>query len=226
MTMLEYHEARANVRADDKDQRRRLSGYAAVYNSLSNDLGGYREIIRPGAFDECLAEAPDISARVQHAGGLATIGRTSNGTLKVSADARGLWYVCTLPDTQAAADIFALVEKGFIDKSSFAFTLRGEEGDRWNWQTDPPLRELLNVDLHDVAPVDGPAYPASSVVAVRQQVLAQARTGKNTRPASEVLALKRQLEADISRCSAATREALKASIRGMLEGAVIRIERY
>jgi phage head maturation protease len=47
-----------------------LMGYAATFDSISEDLGGFREIIRPGAFDATLADKPDVSARIQHAGGL------------------------------------------------------------------------------------------------------------------------------------------------------------
>ena len=138
-----------------------LCGYAAKYNSLSQDLGGFREIIRPGAFDECLATNPDVSARIQHDGGMTTIGRTTNGTLRLISDEIGLWYEIDPPDTQAGRDIMELVSKGYINKSSFAFSIRNG-GEMWHWENDPPLRELLSLDLYDVAPVDGPAYESTS----------------------------------------------------------------
>lgn len=139
-----------------------IVGYAAVFDSLSEDLGGFREIIRRGAFDKALEEKQDVSARIQHQGGLTTIGRTTNGTLKLSVDQRGLRYELTPPDTQAGRDIVELIKSGMIDKSSFAFSVR-EAGERWMWESTPPVRELLSVDLYDVAPVDGPAYMDTSV---------------------------------------------------------------
>lgn len=159
----------------EKDGVNVLVGYAAVYNSLSEDLGGFREIIREGAFDAALKEKPDVSARVQHQGGLSTIGRTTNGTLKLTSDDKGLRYEVKLPNTTAGRDIYELVQRGDIDKSSFAFSLR-DEGDKapeqWFFESDPPTRELLNLNLHDVAPVDGPAYSATTVSA---RALEQAR---------------------------------------------------
>ena len=43
------HEA-AEIRMETIDGRDRLTGYAAVYNRLSQDLGGFVERIKPGAF--------------------------------------------------------------------------------------------------------------------------------------------------------------------------------
>lgn len=143
----------------------KLIGYAAVYNRKSVDLGGFVEVIEPGAFDEAIAESPDVAARVQHQPGLGTIGRTRNGTLKLTGNAKGLKYEVQPPDTQAGRDIVQLIRRGDISGSSFAFTLRGERAtaERWDWSTTPATRHLLRVNLHDIAPVDGPAYLDTSV---------------------------------------------------------------
>lgn len=145
-----------------------LSGYAAVFDTESHDLGGYREVIKHGAFDATLKDINSgkrsISARVQHEGGLTTIGNTANGTLLLNADTRGLKYHIFPPDTSAGRDIVELVKGGYINKSSFAFSLR-KGGESWDLKQNPPLRELRAVDLHDVAPVDGPAYEETSVQA-------------------------------------------------------------
>ena len=135
---------------------------ASVFNKLSEDLGGYREIIRPGAFDATLEDVAagtrDVAARVQHDGGMTTIGRNSNGTLKLWTDDRGLWAEITPPDTQVGRDITKLVEDRYINKASFAFMVR-PGGVMWHTSDESELREILDVDLYDVAPVDGPAYP-------------------------------------------------------------------
>ncbi len=145
-----------------------ISGYAATFDSLSHDLGGYREVIRRGAFDATMDEIKagkrDVSARVQHDGGLSTIGRVSNGTLKLNIDSKGLHYTINPPDTVAGRDIATLVRDGYINKSSFAFSFR-PDGRKWDRTTNPPTQELTGVNLIDVAPVDGPAYESTSVQA-------------------------------------------------------------
>lgn len=151
--------------------RRVISGYAAVFNSLSHDLGGYRETINPRAFDRTLKEVSEgkrhVAARIQHEGGLSTVGTTANASLRLSKDAVGLRYeIVDIPNTSAGRDLVELVSGGYISKSSFAFSIPNrDKGVSWNFSDNPPTRELLDVDLVDVAPVDGPAYEATSVEA-------------------------------------------------------------
>lgn len=149
---------------DGAGARKVIRGYAAVYDSVSQDLGGFVEKLRKGCFDAALAANPQyVYCRVQHEGGTSVIGRTGSGTLRVGSDEKGLWYECDLPDTQAGRDIEVLIRRGDIDKSSFCFSVAKAEDELWNWRTNPPLREVLKCGLHDVAPVSGPAYEATSV---------------------------------------------------------------
>lgn len=139
-----------------------LSGYAAVYNQLSVDFGGWREIIRPGALTASLAKGPDTRANVDHTNGLSLIGRTRNGTLKLTEDDQGLRVVIQPPDTQAGRDVMTLVKRGDLNQMSFAFwTLR----DNWLETGEYVLRELNEVEINggDVSIVTYPAYPATSV---------------------------------------------------------------
>lgn len=149
----------AQLRADPgPDGRERIRGYAAIFNSWSEDLGGFRERIRPGAFAKTLQEA-DIRALWNHDSGV-VLGRNKSGTLELVEDEIGLRVVITPPDTQNARDVMELIRRGDVDSMSFGFrTIR----DEWNTKANPPERELIEVALFDVSPVTYPAYPATTV---------------------------------------------------------------
>lgn len=143
-----------------------IEGYAAVFNSEAN-LGQFNEVIVPGAFRKTLAADPDVRATVEHEGGLTTIGRTRNGTLLLSEDARGLRVKIFPPETQAAKDTLTLIRGGFVNQMSFAFRVP-KGGDEWKAGKDGrSLRMLKEVDLHDgdVAVVSYPAYAVTSAEA-------------------------------------------------------------
>ena len=154
--------AASNIEVRADGEKNRIAGYAAVFDSQSEDLGGFREIIKRNAFKAALEEKQPVSARIQHEGGLTTIGTTESGTLRLKEDGHGLYYEIDVPDTSAGRDIMTLVRSGIINKSSFAFTVR-PDGEAWDLGGDYPIRQLTNLNLHDVAPVDGPAYQATSV---------------------------------------------------------------
>jgi HK97 family phage major capsid protein/HK97 family phage prohead protease len=142
-----------------------LTGYAAVYNSKSLDLGGWVEVIRPGAFTRSLTSNPDVRALVNH-NPSEIIGRTRAGTLKLAEDAHGLRVEIQPPPTSVGRDAIENVRSGLIDAMSFAFTTKR---DTWTPGADggPPVRELHDVDLIDVSLAAFAAYPETSVAARR-----------------------------------------------------------
>lgn len=135
-----------------------LVGHAAVFNSSSVDLGGFREIVAPGAFSQTIAE-DDIRALFNHSADM-VLGRNRSKTLRLSEDSRGLAFEIDLPDTQAARDLATSIERGDISGNSFSFqTLE----DRWQRDDQTELRTLVRVRLFDIGPVTFPAYPATDV---------------------------------------------------------------
>ena len=97
------------VRESEGDEMT-LEGYAAVYNS-ETDLGHFREVIKPGAFDDVLDN--DVRALINHDPNL-ILGRTTNGTLELSVDERGLKYRVKLGSQQYAKDFYESVKRGDI----------------------------------------------------------------------------------------------------------------
>lgn len=138
-----------------------LTGYAAVFNEKSLDLGGFREVVQPGAFAESLKRGDDVVALVQHDSG-AILGRRSRGTLVIEEDSKGLRYDVTLPDTQVGRDIAVNVGRGDINGSSFAFRTVKDRWARDKAAGDSIVRFLEQVDLFDVGPVTYPAYPSTN----------------------------------------------------------------
>ena len=149
-----------------------LTGYAAVFDSLSEKLGSFYERIAKGAFAESLKRGDDVRAFIEHEGGLSTLGRTTAGTLKLKEDSHGLHSMILLPNTQAARNVSELVKSGNLNQMSFGFRVP-KGGDDWidGKDGEADVRVLKQIDLIDVSVVAVPAYPATDVkVATRSRV--------------------------------------------------------
>lgn len=155
----------AETQFDERDGKLPvISGYAAVFNSLSKELPlgegrTFREIILPGAFSESLGAGDDVMARYEHS---QILGRISNGTLRLNEDAKGLRYQIDPAETTAGRDAVALIRRRDIPYSSFSFSVR-KGGDTWKRDGKNTIRELRSVSLIDVAPVSNPAYSTTDV---------------------------------------------------------------
>lgn len=136
-----------------------IEGHAAVFDKRSQNLGGFVEVVAPGAFDRSLGDDPDVRALINHDPSM-LLGRTRSGTLRLSTDSEGLFYEIDMPDRQDARDLRVSMDRGDISHSSFAFYVtRG--GDEWSETEDGfPLRTLRALSIHngDVSPVTYPAY--------------------------------------------------------------------
>jgi HK97 family phage prohead protease len=140
----------------------RLEGYASVFNRPSDDLGGFTEIVLPGAFTRSLqSNRVDPLALVHHMPHL-VLGRRSAGTLRLEEDSKGLSFEVDLPDTTTARDLLVSVERGDIKGASFAFTV-APDGDHWEVCGEQVTRELRDVTLHEITITPTPAYPDTEV---------------------------------------------------------------
>lgn len=142
----------------------RIVGYAAVFDQLSEDLGGFKEKIGRGAFSGAVVR-DDVRALWQHDPNH-VLGRTISKTLMLQEDDIGLRYEIFPPDTQWARDVLATMRRGDVDQSSFSFEAVREQ---WDESGSYPIRTLLEVKLYDVSPVTFPAYPQTSAQ-VRKKV--------------------------------------------------------
>jgi HK97 family phage prohead protease len=151
------------VRQMDDGQPPEIVGYAAVYNALSEDLGGFREIVRPGFFTPVLGN--DVRATINHSP-QHVLGRSSAGTLILEDDEKGLLTRIRTPDTSYARDLLVSMDRGDIDQMSFIFRVAAG-GEKWGRvQEGWVVRELIEAkELRDVAVVTYPAYPQTSAEA-------------------------------------------------------------
>lgn len=147
------------VRVNGKKPKR-IEGFAAVYNSLSDEMLGGREIIRPGAFKKTLKDGGNVTALFNHNPD-AILGSRKSGTLVLEDRAKGLWMSIEPPDTSTGRDVVELVRRGDLEKCSFAFQVIKDKPGKT--EAGEALRELLEVRLFDVSIVTFPAYPEPSI---------------------------------------------------------------
>jgi uncharacterized protein len=157
-----------------KDKDFVLTGYAASFNTLSRDLGGYKERLAPGCFKRSLAAGDDVKALFNHNPSM-ILGRRDNGTLNVEEDSRGLKWRCQLnPKSSQHRDIYESVQRGDISECSFAFTVRDGAED-WDEPTDERgkrfiRRTIRDCNLLDVSCVTHPAYGSGTTLQARSTV--------------------------------------------------------
>lgn len=137
---------------------RTVKGRAVVFNAWSEDLGGFREKIAPGALDGVI-ERSDIFALLDHRRERGILGRSKRGdqvSLRLNVTDAGLDYEFEAPDTALGNELLSCLERGEIDGSSFAFTVLE---DQWERVGAEYQRTITKIDeLFDVSPVYSPAY--------------------------------------------------------------------
>lgn len=144
------------------DSGKTVGGYAAVFEKLSENLGGFVEKIAPGAFKRAIEEKADVRALWAHDSSI-VLGRTTNGTLRLAENTRGLKFELDLPETSAGRDAFISISRGDVSGVSFGFFVRS---DKWEFSEDPAkphVRTLLDIDIFEISPVAFPAYPQTQV---------------------------------------------------------------
>lgn len=159
---------RSNCRITRADnQPTRIEGYAAVF-FRADDPGtefwlwdDYVERVMPGAFDETIGK-DDCAGLFNHNDSI-VLGRQSNKSLELTVDEVGLRYSILPPETTAAKDVVALIDRKDIKGSSFAFApIRTTYAEEYRDGKRIGIRQIEKVQLYDVGPVTFPAYEATT----------------------------------------------------------------
>ena len=173
-------EIRANA------ESREVDGYAMVFNTLSENLGGFREQILPEAVDGVI-ERSDVMAVLNHDASRGILARSKygNGSLTLQADEKGLRYTFDAPHTALGDECLEYLRRGDITQSSFAFVVAE---DSWEKQSDGTyIRTIRKFDkLYDVSPVFTPAYAETSVSCRRYQEILDEEKAENERKIAEL----------------------------------------
>ena len=142
-----------------------FTGYASVFNSASEDLGGFIEYVAPGAFKRSLQSRNEVKLLWNHDSG-EPLASLRGGTMQLVEDNRGLKVTAQLPNTTRGRDVAELLRTNVINTMSFGFNVI-----RDSWSSDGKTRTLESVRLFEVSVVSFAAYPSTT---------AQVRSGNPT----------------------------------------------
>lgn len=205
MTEIEKRGGSLGVEKRAADDKRTLTGYAAVFNSDTTIGDYFVERIAPGAFGRSIRDG-DVRALVDHDMGR-VIGRTRSGTLRLSEDERGLKIEVDVPDTTDGNDLWTLVERGDVSGMSFGFRVTKQD---WDETGDMPIRTIHEVELYEVSAVAWPAYDDTTLA--KRSLEEMRKEAEAVREAEE----KRRHDAVAARRRIAERKArMEHSFRGI-----------
>lgn len=155
------------------------------YDSRSEIIWDFVEVIAPGAFNKTLADGAEIKAFWAH-DDAAILGSRKAGTLKLENRAEGLAFSVELRDTEVAKDYFETVARGDCNGVSFGFIAERTE---WDETVAPAVRTLKEVRLLEISPgVAFPAYPGAQSAAAMRSIFAEAPLLKEQRSKPAALA--------------------------------------
>jgi HK97 family phage prohead protease len=136
-----------------------VEGIACVFNKVTvlfeYDGVEYKEQVDAGAF--ATADMTDVIFNYNHVGKV--MARTRNKTLQLSVENDGLHMRARLDGTEAGRQLYEEIRGGYIDRMSYAYTVKEHSYDQSN-----RLRTIKSIKkLYDVSAVDFPAYDSTQI---------------------------------------------------------------
>lgn len=161
-------EYRSMTMAPVEDEETKVRGYATTFDDPyvlweDRDLV-LREIIDHDALMN--ADLSDVIFQYDHEGRV--FARTSNGTLTITPDARGLAIEADLSGTEIGRELYQEIKGGYTTKMSWAFVV---DADEWTSEKAPDGRDLETRTIksvrkvYDVSAVSLPANDATEISA-------------------------------------------------------------
>lgn len=138
-----------------------VEGYATTFNDpyvmFERDGKQYKEMVDRDALNG--TDLSDIIMQYDHAGRVRA--RTSNGTLGVEPNERGLFMFADLSRSGAAKELYEDISTGLITRMSWAFTVADDEYDEKN--RTRIIKRIRKV--FDLSAVSIPANPGTEISA-------------------------------------------------------------
>ena len=183
------------------EDSRKIEGVSIVFNALSNDLGGFREMIIPEAV-EGVIEQSDIFFLYNHTSDRGFLARSKFGIGSLKTDVRedGVYFSFDAPRTALGDEVLEYLKRGDVNQCSFAFAV---DTDMWEKQVDGTyIRTITKFKkLYDMSLVDNPAYSQTSACARFAEIQEEERIANEKamkeaeeRAAAEALEAKAKLE--------------------------------
>ena len=147
---------------------RKIEGRSIVFNSLSQDFGGWKEEISPDAISDEIINASDILFLLNHSDSRGILGRKRKGSGSLSTEIRedGVYFSFDAPQTSLGDELLEYLRRGDITQCSFAFTV---DDDDWKEQEDGTYIRTIKKfhNIYDMSAVYTPAYTDTEVKCAR-----------------------------------------------------------
>lgn len=177
-TKLEKRSYNFEVRAEENERGKTITGRPIVYNSRT-DLGLFDEIIEPGALNR--TDLTDVRFLVNHDISRIPLARSrrnnGNSTMQLTVDnaGMGIRVILDTENNSEARALYSAVERGDISGMSFMFGIRGEEWEELD--SDHPTRKITDIStVVEVSAVTFPAYESTEINARSKEALENARS--------------------------------------------------
>lgn len=207
------------VRSESSESRV-IQGKAISFNTESNDLG-FVEIIRSGAITQDVIDNSNIIFTYNHdRSDILARSNNGNGTLGITLQDDGVYFRFEAPHTRLGDDMLELIQRGDVNKCSFAFTIPNEEGSiKWSKRDGVMLREVFKIDkLYDLSAVIDPAYNDTYVSARNEEKMkAEIELSKDEEVSEDVESNQVVEQIDIPVCDNTDEETTEEEVKEAVE---------
>lgn len=165
---IEYRNAESEI-SSSSDEGLKVKGYAVVFNvpTLLYESDGikYYEQVDKNALTN--ADMKNVVFRYNHNDDFQVLARTSNNTLTLNVDGKGLYIEADLAPTTAGKDIYELIKRKDVNKLSYAYVVETEHYEKKS--NNEYVRIIDSIKkLVDVSAVDFPAYHQTNLDVVKR----------------------------------------------------------